>query len=473
VNDTVPASARTGHVAYAMAPAEALICVMQLGVSMLGAYFAAEHHEERELANVLDLEKLCSGLHGIASVAARNEVPAHIQEDEFGVTSLLTGSALVPLPGGAVHIDVTVICSSDASDFDAMASIAIPLAAQVLWMAVGAVDVDSVLAKLPDWFASIGMPIDEDEEEPPELPDCLVSEALDAVHDRVAYRDGVIERMHASTQAQAVRAAAEAHRRTERQLTRHVSQLQTELETQRAVTQRQRDRADAAERSLRSASSSTATARPAGLAAGVSAADPRDAALDQLRLVSRQQAEELDRLRAEAFRLREDLDRRDSAPAIQAPRLPEQLHPANLHGLASWAQASLGGRVMVHVKAARAARKSGFADPGLVYRVLEAMATHYWSMRFRGDVAGRAAWEAFLAKEHLTCGPTGAAVNDHRTRAAYLVDWQRRTVELDQHLQGNSSRDEARSFRVYFHVDLERQVIVIGHLPSHLPNSHT
>lgn len=37
--------------------------------------------------------------------------------------------------------------------------------------------------------------------------------------------------------------------------------------------------------------------------------------------------------------------------------------------------------------------------------------------------------------------------------------------------QGNSGRDKARSFRLYFAVDQEQENAAVGHLPTHLPDT--
>ena len=92
-------------------------------------------------------------------------------------------------------------------------------------------------------------------------------------------------------------------------------------------------------------------------------------------------------------------------------------------------------------------------------------------MRFGSDDEAKGRWELFLAIEYLSCGATGAAVESHRTTGTYSVTWQGRRIPLDMHIQGQSSRDEARGFRLYFNVDAASQAIICGHFPTHLPNS--
>lgn len=470
-------SARVGHVAWAIRAREVVLPALMLGVSTLGVYLADEVLQAEGLVAEDELAALVGlGPRSIGTLSSRGNLPLQVQEDESGyTTTTLTVSALIPLPGGAMHVELSVIGSGEIAGEGLPFDTVMPLAAHVVWMAVGDVDSARIISCVRDWLESIELIVDEDDEEPLILPDVLLAETVDALHDRIAFRDGLIDQLNTSVQVKTVRAAAETHRRSERALTRHVDQLKTELETQRAVAKRQRDRADDAERRARSAIVNVVGSIQSATALAAPVDNEYAAECDRLQLVTRQQTEELDRLRAEVYRWREEATRRSSTPLQTATSTlsPGTSSQDTLQGLSSWVQANLGGRMVIHVKAARAARKSAFADPGLVYRTLQALADHYWPMRFLGDATSRDTWEAFLETEHLSCGPTGAAVYDRRTRSAYLVNWQHRQVELDQHLQGASSRDEARTFRVYFHVDTERQVIVVGHLPSHLPNSLT
>lgn len=465
--------ATVGQTAFGFVGVDQPLPAILIAMATLGLHLASElggAAQRISLGNAFHW--LTPGPRGVSSLAARANYPLSIQEDEETVTTTITSSALLPIGGGAVHVEVSLTCSGEASQADQVGSFTMPLSAQVVWMAVGGADPAPVLAEIETWFGTTGMQISRDEQEEVELPDVLLSEELEGLHERVTFRDRVLQEMTESTAVKAIRATAETHRRTERKQAAHIKQLQTELETARAVGQRLRTRAEAAERQLRTPS---VAGVPSPAAASITSATPPAAECEEqarLALTVTQQSEEVDRLRAEVFRLREAPGRVAGALRQAAETIASgAAAPATLHGLASWAQGHLQGRIVVHAKAARAARKSAFADPGLVYRVLKAMAEHYWSMRAHGDASARTAWEAFLAQERLSCGPTGAAVLDRRTRAAYLVDWHRRNVELDQHIQGDSSRDEARAFRLYFHWDADRQIVIVGHLPSHLPNT--
>lgn len=469
---------RTGHVSCLLVPVEHSVHLLTYRVGSLGAFLLRDvcGASEDDYRNIgLRAALSPPGLHKLGDIlATRTEVPICMQETEDEVITTITSSALIPLPGGAMHINMTLTFVSVADGFDPIASVAEAMSAELLWMAVGDVDVAPVLTVMPAWFESIEIPVHDSWTSTPFLPDVELAEGLEALHDRIYFRDSVVDGLTVMVKERelAIQKAAESARRIERQHDRHARQISAELETQRAIAQRQRERADKAERSLRMGAVEQVTDVPLSSAAQESVPTAQDAEIERLKLVSQQQMEEIDRLRGEVYRLRDEAARRDSAQVLDSIEVDRPL-PTSLRAMASWAQATLGGRVVIHGKAARAARKSAFADPALVYRVLQAMATYYWPMRFLGDAGARAMWEEFLAAEHLSCGPTGAAVQDRRTRAFYLVDWHRRAVELDQHIQGDNSRDKARSFRIYFYVDASRQVILVGHLPSHLPNSLT
>ncbi|TAN03147.1 MAG: hypothetical protein EPN36_14210 [Rhodanobacteraceae bacterium] len=144
--------------------------------------------------------------------------------------------------------------------------------------------------------------------------------------------------------------------------------------------------------------------------------------------------------------------------------------PATLADLGTWAHRALDDRVVVVPRALRAARKSNFADPGLVYRSLEALRDAYWAMKFGGNADAQETWQRFLRDEHLSCSQTGAGP-ESRHAETYHVSWAGRRVPLDMHLQGNSGRHETRQFRIYFHADEVSRRVIVGHLPSHLRNN--
>ncbi len=147
--------------------------------------------------------------------------------------------------------------------------------------------------------------------------------------------------------------------------------------------------------------------------------------------------------------------------------------PDTFASLEAWAK-PLRPRLVLGAKAVRHARDcESFQDKPLVYASLKALASHYWEMRWGDRDKGRRDWEAFLETSRLSMAPVGTAADNHRFADAYRVTVDKRSFPLDLHLQGSSSRDPNRCLRIYLHCDDERKRLLVGHLPTHLPNTLT
>jgi len=420
---------------------------------------------------------LSAGLHVLDGTMYRVYPVQAIREDPYSVTSRFIFSALVPEKAGWVSVEVTVTCWSPWTGNHAENCLVEPLRVSVVWTATQNADENVVLAQLKRLLSEVLELADPDPtEDDTELPDVEMADCLVGVHAMLLAREEQLLELQRANNPVLLKDAREKLARAEKRNNKHIEQLKSELETQRAVSQRQRDRADAADRKLRQIANSTG-----GTQALQTASAQQESHISQLEAelahaehTAQQSSVEMDQLRAEVYRLREELAsyRAAATPAASRSDTPPPA-PATLRDISSWAVSRLKDRIVIHPKAVRAARKSTFADVALVYRVLEAMADSYWPMRFEGSQSCKKQWDSFMDAERLTCAHTGAAVQHHRTAETYHVNWQGQRVPLDQHIQGHSGRDEARTFRVYFHVDEMRKLVVIGHLPSHLPNSMT
>ena len=69
--------------------------------------------------------------------------------------------------------------------------------------------------------------------------------------------------------------------------------------------------------------------------------------------------------------------------------------------------------------------------------------------------------------------PSGDAVDMRQYEKEYRVRWEGKQYKLDMHLAGSDSRDKRRGLRIYFAWDGEQELVVVGHLPTHLTNVHT
>jgi len=145
--------------------------------------------------------------------------------------------------------------------------------------------------------------------------------------------------------------------------------------------------------------------------------------------------------------------------------------PDTFDALEEWIAAELGdGRVLVHPRAIAAAKQSGYHDPALAYRALLLLRDVYWPMKFAKEEGARAKWKAALSDLHLDCSHTGQAAYTSKTSSSYQVQVDRKTFTLDMHLKGNSSFDPKFSFRVYFTSSKDRSQVIVGSMPTHLPN---
>jgi hypothetical protein len=196
-----------------------------------------------------------------------------------------------------------------------------------------------------------------------------------------------------------------------------------------------------------------------------------DLALKELRI--EQQAAEIDDLRAQLHRARSALGQVNEPVSPSQPATIPAI-PETFDALPAWIGEHLAdGHVLVHPKAIRAARKSVFRDPPLVYRCLKAMQAWYYPMIMNADAAAGTKWAEFLHRERLRCGPTGDAAATHRTESAYQVSYHGKSYPLDLHIQGSSSRKEQDALRIYFCVSKPLRKILIGSFPGHLDNSHS
>lgn len=257
----------------------------------------------------------------------------------------------------------------------------------------------------------------------------------------------------------------------QRKVLRQLEQTATQLDTARAVSDRERAKATAAEKAMKDLrlEQSSGHSQAVPNAAADHAHELREEIAD-LELRLRQMREERDASRQEVFALQLRIDA-DEVEYEQDTHSVQEF-PTSIDEVAGWAEMALDStRIVLHTRANRFAKKSAFRDPSLVARVLQALCEHYWPMKMEGDSAAGEAWSSFLVNERLECGLTGAAVTDHRTSDSYHVRVEGRRLPLDMHVSGSDARRPEECLRIYFHADKQTKRIVVGHYPSHLRNS--
>lgn len=117
-------------------------------------------------------------------------------------------------------------------------------------------------------------------------------------------------------------------------------------------------------------------------------------------------------------------------------------------------------------------RKANYAEPEVVMFALEALATAYPAMR-EGKMT-REQWSELL-KERLIEDRACVALRhaNHALADPLYASYNGRRIMLDRHLCRGSSTDPRRCMRIYFFWDAKDKKVVIGHLPTHLPNRMT
>jgi hypothetical protein len=157
--------------------------------------------------------------------------------------------------------------------------------------------------------------------------------------------------------------------------------------------------------------------------------------------------------------------------AQEAPEIPD-----TFDDLAAWCDRYLSGCVHVLPRAINAAKRSNYSDPGLVYKALLLLANEYRSMRITGSSEAKEAFER--QREAMGIKPisrAGGETTFTKFSSDYQVPWgsrgEKRTLEW--HLEKGGGRDEQYFLRIYFFWDEESEQVVVGWMPSHLPNSLT
>ena len=161
----------------------------------------------------------------------------------------------------------------------------------------------------------------------------------------------------------------------------------------------------------------------------------------------------------------------ESLQSDNDPSLQEEVEILeDFESLEEWGKNHLGGKVFLHNRAIRAARKSRFENVPLAYKALILLRDYYVPMKHEGGIDARRAYDDALHQLGLEdsepfTGSRAAQVGD-----SYFVEFGGKKRYLERHLKGSNSRDERYGFRLYFFWDDDTDQVVVGSLPSHLPH---
>lgn len=142
--------------------------------------------------------------------------------------------------------------------------------------------------------------------------------------------------------------------------------------------------------------------------------------------------------------------------------------------LSDWAEEVLTGSVMVMPPALRDCRKNG-SDNMLrrLESVLLVLKNEYVPARRSKVREERIAADASLQRLGFEDTPCFATRDDASKWPGYSVVYKGRKTVLYDHFKNGNGYDNSSQARIYYHWDDEDGVLVIGKMPSHLPNSHT
>lgn len=153
----------------------------------------------------------------------------------------------------------------------------------------------------------------------------------------------------------------------------------------------------------------------------------------------------------------------------------DSYYPDTWDELEEWVDIFGEGKLVLHSKAAKAARASPFKDVSMAYKAMEYLVRYYIPMRTRSedDTDAYARSLHRLAELGLEESDVGTADEIRRYKKEYERIYEGRTVTLDRHLKRGVGFGGEYQFRLYFYYDQEQGKVLVGHLPTHLTNRLT
>lgn len=155
--------------------------------------------------------------------------------------------------------------------------------------------------------------------------------------------------------------------------------------------------------------------------------------------------------------------------------------PSDYAELPQWVNSYFADRLFLHARAVRAIKDAAFENVSLVYEALKLLADAYWPMRANQEQEQRQTlssnWDEGI--RHLRLEYSSHSIAQNRLgefREAYTINYrigQSSRQVLGPHLKFGSTKDDRYCMRIYFLWDDDRQLVVIGHLPSHLDTRAT
>lgn len=176
--------------------------------------------------------------------------------------------------------------------------------------------------------------------------------------------------------------------------------------------------------------------------------------------------DEIGRLKAENYRLRSSAQN-----ATVVEEKPAERELASYDDLEDWADEVLGPHIFIHNKAIRECRKNG--HPDMLERIastLLAIRDHWIPFKLEGGLDRKETAEKALAE----LGVEDEGCFTRREKASEKPEYSVRegtiTWVLYDHFKYGNSRQNSEQFRMYYAWDEDGRRLIIGKMPSHLPN---
>jgi len=175
---------------------------------------------------------------------------------------------------------------------------------------------------------------------------------------------------------------------------------------------------------------------------------------------------ENDRLRAALYRF-QYVDVGQERPTSKPADRPLQSY----EDLEDWADEVLGPHIAIHRKALKDCRQNG--HPDMMERIAKTLLTirDYWiPHKLEGGLERRDAATTALAALGVDDEPCFTQREKARGKPEYSVRDGDVTRVLYDHFKYGNSRSNAEQFRIYYSWDDDKRRLIIGKMPSHLPN---
>jgi hypothetical protein len=182
---------------------------------------------------------------------------------------------------------------------------------------------------------------------------------------------------------------------------------------------------------------------------------------------------ERDEVRADVFALRSRVQVLEAALKNRGDVL--QTGPLDSYAdIDEWTRKHLAGHIWIAPKAIRETEKKGaFENLKLFEQTLVLLRDFFVPMKRQPGREKRESYEARLRQLHLEDERSFAQVGAIEKFPAYAVTYDSKRFWCNDHIKCGGGYDPRYMFRIYYHWHSDDQILLIGHMPTHLDNKVT